>query len=91
LKEGDVIGIALDFNDLPMLTFFRGGKLLVGGVGEGEGQGVKDLSVRRVRGSVHPAVGVMGGAVVQMLFNAPELYNQPPGRCQALVVSQDML
>lgn len=82
LKEGDVIGIALDFTDFPMLFFASGGAPL----GQGD-----ELAVMRIRGTVYPAVGVRGGAVVTMTFANKSLVHQPPRKCQALVVGQDMM
>lgn len=82
LKEGDVIGIALDFTDLPMLFFSKGGSPL----GRGD-----ELSVMRIRGTVYPAVGVSGGAKVTLTFASKDLAHAPPRKCQALVVGQDML
>lgn len=82
LKEGDVIGIALDFTDLPMLFFSRGGAPF----GQGD-----ELAVMRIRGTVYPAVGVAGGAAVSVAFAAASLAHHPPRKCQALVVGLDMI
>lgn len=82
LKEGDVIGIALDFTDLPMLFFSKGGLPF----GQGD-----ELSVTRIRGTVYPAVAVGGGAAVRVTFASESLAHQPPRKCQALVVGQDMM
>ena len=77
-----MIGVALDFTDLPMLFFSRGGAPL----GRGD-----ELAVMRIRGTVYPAVGVSGGAKVTLAFAARELTHAPPRKCQALVVGQDMI
>lgn len=82
LKEGDVVGIALDFTDLPMLFFTCGGAPL----GQGD-----ELAVMRIRGTVYPAVGVGGGAAVTLTFADRSLAHRPPRKCQALVVGQDMM
>ena len=77
-----MIGIALDFTDLPMLFFTSGGEPL--------GQG-HELAVMRIRGTVYPAVGVTGGAAVSVVFGGEALAHRPPRKCQALVVGQDMM
>lgn len=77
-----MIGIALDFTDLPMLFFSKGGDPL----GQGD-----ELAVMRIRGTVYPAVGVAGGAVVSVVFAGQALAHRPPRKCQALVVGQDMM
>lgn len=77
-----MIGIALDFTDLPMLFFTKGGDPL----GNGD-----ELAVMRIRGTVYPAVGVAGGAAVTLTFAGASLAHRPPRKCQALVVGQDML
>lgn len=82
VKEGDVIGIALDFTDLPMLFFTAGGSPL----GQGD-----ELAVMRIRGTVYPAVAVAGGAAVSVTFAGESLAHRPPRKCQALVVGQDMM
>ncbi|CAM9740769.1 unnamed protein product [Ectocarpus sp. 6 AP-2014] len=82
LKEGDVIGIALDFTDLPMLFFTRGGDPL----GEGD-----ELAVMRIRGTVYPAFGVGGGAALSVAFAGDSLAHTPPRKCEALIVGQDMM
>lgn len=77
-----MIGVALDFTDLPMLFFMREGVPLGGG---------DELSVMRIRGTVYPAIGVAGGAVVTVSFAGGSLAHRPPRKCQALVVGQDMI
>lgn len=82
LKEGDVVGVALDFTDLPMLFF------TLNGVSFGSGD---ELATLRIRGTVFPAVGVAGGAALRVAFATGSLTHRPPRKCQALVVGQDML
>lgn len=82
LKEGDVIGVALDFTDLPMLFFSRGGEPL----GQGD-----ELAVMRIRGTVYPAFGVGGGAALSVTFAGESLAQTPPRKCEALIVGQDMM
>lgn len=82
IKEGDVIGVALDFTDLPMLFFSLGGAPL----GQGD-----ELSVMRIRGTVYPAFGVGGGAALSVTFAGGSLAHKPPRKCEALIVGQDMM
>lgn len=82
LKEGDVIGVALDFTDLPMLVFSVGGAPL----GQGD-----ELAVMRIRGTVYPAFGVGGGAALSVTFAGESLAHTPPRKCEALIVGQDMM
>lgn len=77
-----MIGIALDFTDLPMLFFTLDGAPL----GNGD-----ELSVMRIRGTVYPAFGVGGGAALSVTFAEKSLKHTPPRKCEALIVGQDMM
>lgn len=77
-----MIGIALDFTDLPMLFFTLDGAPL----GQGD-----ELAVMRIRGTVYPAFGVGGGAALSVTFAAESLAHTPPRKCEALIVGQDMM
>lgn len=82
IKEGDTIGVALDFTDLPMLFFTLNGAPL----GHGD-----EVSVMRIRGTVFPAFGVSGGAALSVTFAEKSLAHPPPRKCEALIVGQDMM
>ncbi len=82
IKQGDTIGVALDFTDLPMLFFTLNGAPL----GHGD-----EVSVMRIRGTVFPAFGVSGGAALSVTFAEKSLAHPPPRKCEALIVGQDMM
>uniref|UniRef100_A0A6U6ULS0 SPRY domain-containing protein n=1 Tax=Zooxanthella nutricula TaxID=1333877 RepID=A0A6U6ULS0_9DINO len=66
LQEGDVVGVAFGQASLPNLRFMRNG--------EHTGAG----TVTRVRGSVHPAFSVSGGASLSVVFDPDGFRHQVP-------------
>jgi hypothetical protein len=55
VQNGDVVGVAVQQSDLPMLQFFHNGEPLY------------DISVNRFRGTVYPAICLPISAVVEDL------------------------
>ncbi|CAM9508654.1 unnamed protein product, partial [Phaeothamnion confervicola] len=62
---GDVIGVLVDFNALPMASFSR------------NGEDLPRMAVHRVKGTVFPAVAVRGGAALRLEF---QQFKYPPPR-----------
>jgi hypothetical protein len=67
VKKGDVVGIALQYSDLPMLQFMLNGELLL-------------EHVNRFRGTVYPSVFLpdTAGLSIQLVFNENEFEQMAP-------------
>lgn len=80
LDDGDVLGVAVQQSDLPMLKFFR------------NGAEIPDSAVSRFRGTMFPAVSVSGGVEVRVAFDA-ELWKHAPasGRYEPLMCAQSLI
>jgi len=77
IKEGDVLGCALDQADYPVQVYFYKGSQLV-----------RQLS--GVRGEVMPAFSVADGAILTANFGSVEYASMPPGfqgiiKCKSLL------
>jgi len=80
LKEGDVVGIAVQLSDFPMLQFFLNGEHLGG------------CDVSRVSGTVYPAVSVSGGAVLHVHFGDDKWAHDPPSAAfQPILMAKDVI
>mmetsp|Transcript_37416 Transcript_37416/g.116952 ORF Transcript_37416/g.116952 Transcript_37416/m.116952 type:complete len:193 (-) Transcript_37416:1053-1631(-) len=80
LKQGDVVGIAVQLSDFPMVQFFLNGSHLNG------------CDVSRISGTVFPAVSVSGGAELLVHFDDEQWSHSPPSdKFQPILMAQDMI
>ena len=80
LKKGDVIGVAVQLSDFPMISFHLNGSHLGG------------CDVQRFQGTVFPAVSVSSGAVLAVHFPESAWVHRPPTESfQPPLRSQDMI
>jgi hypothetical protein len=88
VKSGDVIGIAVQQSDLPMVQFLKNGEPL------------HDLAINRFRGaSVHPSLYLFGehrgseeGLVVRLVFRESDFAHLPPhARFGPVIVARGIL
>lgn len=80
LKRGDVVGVAVQLSDFPMISFYLNGSRLSG------------CDVQRFQGTVFPAVSVSNGAVLTVHFPSSAWVHRPPtASFQPLLRSQDMI
>mmetsp|Transcript_15934 Transcript_15934/g.17691 ORF Transcript_15934/g.17691 Transcript_15934/m.17691 type:complete len:228 (-) Transcript_15934:28-711(-) len=84
-QDGDVVGIVMDYTDLPMLSFYKNGELM------------DDFSVWRIRGKVYPAVRIIeednNATKIEMVFGPSDKWKYPPPkkRCTQIVKSQNVI
>mmetsp|Transcript_36093 Transcript_36093/g.45940 ORF Transcript_36093/g.45940 Transcript_36093/m.45940 type:complete len:192 (+) Transcript_36093:140-715(+) len=75
----DIIGVALDQNDIPMLKFYKNGEVL------------NAFAVKTIQGVYMPAVSVELGAKVEVIFDESRWQNECPRSCLPLIKSADMI
>jgi len=77
---GDVIGCSYDMGQVrPLLEFYHNGVKLPG------------VSIDEVKGDVHPAISVSGGAMLLANFGQAPFEYPPPDKFDPVMFSRDML
>jgi hypothetical protein len=82
VKDGDVVGIAVQQSDLPMVQFLLNGEPL------------HDLAVNRFRGAVYPAIYLPenDGLTVRFVFRESEFEKlSPHARFGPLIVARGII
>jgi hypothetical protein len=80
VKEGDIVGVAVQQSDLPMIQFLLNGEPL------------HDLSIHRFRGSVYPSVYLPEDVSIKLVFDESEFEQMSPSsRFGPLIVARGLI
>lgn len=80
IKGGDVVGVAVQQADLPMIQFLLNGEPL------------HDLAINRFRGTVYPSIHLPDGVTAKVIFNEDDFTEMSPhARFGPLMVSRGII
>jgi hypothetical protein len=80
IKGGDVVGVAEQQADLPMIQFLLNGEPL------------HDLAINRFRGTVYPSIHLPDGVTAKVVFNEDDFTEMSPhARFGPLMVSRGII